>query len=272
MRRLKNLIYGFKVLLRFDNRWQLVVNRFLFPKRGLTVYALDGMEVLVDHACGEQSSTRTCLVDGLYDPYFRAIGQQRGLTVLDLGANGGGFPLALQRFGNGIDKVVCVELNPKTHGRLVHNLSRNYGGEFAAIRGAVDGEPGELEIELGSGSVSDSIVAGLNLDRGKWQGGGKVETVRAWSLDELCQDQFPDGAPDLCKMDVEGAEYAVVLGAAATALDRIRWLLVEVHQVDGQSEETFHQNLAGRGFARVEIEEPVREDNVFLYKNNNAAD
>ena len=197
IRRLRSLLYGFRTLFRFDNWFQLSVNRSLFPNRGLTVYALDGMEVLVDHSCGEQSSTRTCLVDGLYDPYFRAIGKQSGLTVLDLGANGGGFPLALQRFGNAIDKVVCVELNPRTHGRLVHNLSRNFSGQFETVRGAVDGAPGKFEVELGSGSVSDSIVEGLNLNRGKWQGGEKMETVRAWSLDELCDDQFDGGAPTL---------------------------------------------------------------------------
>ena len=69
----------------------------------------------------------------------------------------------VERRGVAIDKLVCLELNPQTHARLFHNLQRNYAGTFSAIQGAVGAAPGEMEVELGAGSICDTIVQGLHI-------------------------------------------------------------------------------------------------------------
>lgn len=101
MNTLATRLNGLKAVWPFDNRWQLIINRTLFRGTGLAVYKLDGREILVDHRGGDENGTRLCFVSDMYKKYLKVMRLSGPINVLDLGANGGGFPLMLVTAGVG---------------------------------------------------------------------------------------------------------------------------------------------------------------------------
>ena len=251
-------------VLKFDNPVELLFGLILFKKTSALTYKYKGVTALVDHGYGDQDGVRTCLVPGLYDALFETIGPDltaKPLTILDLGANTGGFPLALKAHGAKIAKGVCVELNPLTCSRLSWNLAQNALFESVEVfNGAICGVDETLTVYLTPGSVGDSIFENSP--------GDKEVKVEGLTVDTLCSSRFDnDEAIDFCKIDIEGAEYEMFDSRSVSTLKRAKWLLAEIHERQGRSEEEIHSAIRELGFEKVEPVRPPIEHNVFLYKN-----
>ncbi len=95
----KNKIAGLRALWQFDNRWQLIISRTFFPRESLLTYKKDDLEFLVDHAAGDHNGTRLCLISDIYTRFLLAMDLGETISVFDLGAKGGGFPLMLHLHG-----------------------------------------------------------------------------------------------------------------------------------------------------------------------------
>lgn len=261
MNKLSQKIHGLKILFKFDNTAQLLINRLLFPNNGPTMYLLNGLEVLVDHSAGDQDGTRSCLVPGLYDPCFEALTDlPKSLSVLDLGGNGGGFLLALKHTGREIRRAVVVELNPHTHSRLTLNLLRNIPScheRITILNGAAGGTVGSLTVTLGRGSVGDSIT-GPSQD-------GEEFTIPCHSFQTLA-GYFPaEEEIDICKIDIEGAEYSLLQNTPPELLRRCRHIIIEIHEIPGESVTALLEFIAAAGFARVHPPRPLLENTVYLF-------
>ncbi len=211
---------------RFDNALQLFVDRVVGRSTGLTVYRLGEYRILVDHRGEDQVGTRLCLVDGVYAGLLAKVTLPQRLSVLDLGANGGGFPLLLGALGHTFTRLVCIELNPNTCARLAFNIGSNLGREHLVLNAAVAAADGVLEQTFTLGSVSERAVpAGPP--------GAKPERVPLLTFDEIVRrGGFANGI-DLCKFDVEGAEFEVLFGSSANSLRQCRHVLLELHDPDG---------------------------------------
>lgn len=249
-------------LLKFDNALQLLLNRTFFGSTSLTVYRYKGVTALVDHALGDQDGVKSCLVPGLYDPFLEAMRPHLTVPVsfLDLGANTGGFPLTLLAHGLPIRKGVSVELNPRTCTRLAVNLAQNgLSGSVQIVNAAICGAGGELSVRLSEGSVSDSIIFAPDQ--------GTEITVKAVTIDEVITRHFPtEGAIDMCKIDIEGAEYGVLDQPTHGLLRRCRWIVIEIHAVVGRSAAEVKNRLAELGFEEALPATRAVEDNVFLFR------
>jgi len=256
---IKSKWHGLRSLLAFDNRVQLFVERTLFLRTKSVVHRIGGMEVLVDYGAGEQNGTRACLA---LLPYARFVEEMafeaHPLRIIDLGANGGGFSLMLRRMGHDLKKVVAVELNPRTFGRLSFNLYRNLDCELELHCGAINDIDGELELFLGDGSISDSIYGTGT--------GGRSTKVRLISLARLIESGFGQDEVDICKMDVEGSEFAI-LGddRCLAALQRVRCLILEVH--DARRQEWVDERMGDAGFRMMDVVSRF-ESTVFGYSRN----
>lgn len=263
MSKLAKKFHGLKILFKFDNKVQLLINRLLFPSGGPTIYRLDGLEVVVDHSAGDHNGTRECLVPGLYDPCLEAIAPTlpANLTVLDLGANGGGFLLALKRLGWSIRRAVTVELNPHTHSRLALNILRNIPNSHECVRmlnGAAGANDGKLSVTLGRGSVGDSIYRPDEM--------GHNYELPCYSLQTLCE-YFPESEEiDLCKIDIEGAEYDLINNADPKNFRRIRNIIIEIHDEAGDKSDDLANRIVAFGFERVIPSRPLLESTVFLFR------
>ena len=248
--------------LKFTNGPQIILNRLFFKTTGPTIYRHSELTFLVDHDSGDQDGPRACVHPGLYDPFLAATGLAGGVRFIDLGANAGGFILAMLKAGFRMDQGIAVELNPLTWSRLVYNVYRNVPSaknRISLMNGAVSGTGGTLDIRLGGGGVGDNI--------------GGTETGELYHLEKFTLPnllgKMGEGRIDLLKIDIEGSEYEL-LDIPADTLRPIDWLLIEIHDLPGCDPSEVFQWIESCGFEGVEPSTKPIESNVFLFRNKNA--
>jgi FkbM family methyltransferase len=216
---------GMGALLKFDNWPMLLLGRMFDRQTGLVTYRKGRYEILIDHHGGDENGTRACLVTDMYQKLLSRIATRGAVRVLDLGANGGGFPLMLVLNGVEVEQVVCVEMNPQTCLRLQVNLATNLDGRATGLNAAVcatDSEEG-IRLERSRGSTSLSMY-----DQPKATSQSQV-TVPTTTIARLFERYFASEAVDICKIDIEGAEYDALMATPDPVLKKIRNLIIEFH-------------------------------------------
>jgi len=205
----------------FSNPLELTLGRLLFRNTDVQVHRVGDKHMLVDHRFADAGSIRGCVSNPMYATLLDKVKLPKKLSVLDIGANVGGFPLLLHARGHELDKLTIVELNPRTFVRLHFNILSNWG-HAQVLNYGVSSSAGDLTLTLGEGDTADSL-------RGSPDGKGDVVTVRTIALDDLPHD----GPIDLLKIDIEHAEVDVLLkpGHEAT-LARTQVLIIEIHPLE----------------------------------------
>ena len=262
---MRNKINGVKEIWRFDNRWQLILSRLFFPSERINIYRYKGLEILEDHAAGDANGAREVLTSSMYRQFLPQMNLPDEINVLDLGTNNGGFPLLLKSEKIEIKKLVCVEFNPKTFSRMRFNVERNFDGDFVCLNAAVCGENKEIEVSLkDGGSTDDSIYDGR-------QSGGKIYRVQGLTFDSVYRQTFHDEIVDLCKMDVEGAEFEILAGGDCQNLKKCRYLLIEIHHGKDRDRTVVLRKLSDLGFREIdgETKRDARLHYVHFFENQN---
>ena len=152
---------------------------------------------------------------------FRAV-LQPGDTALDVGANVGAYALLFAQWVSPGGRVLAFEPAPETHEALTRHAALN------GVADVVDARRVALSDGAGTAAFAAEGVSGANRLRGAGEAGGGM-AVPTISLDELCAAEGI--SPRLVKVDVEGAELAVLRGARETIRrfgDRMA-LFVEFH-------------------------------------------
>ncbi len=134
---------------------------------------------------------------------------QPGMTVLDVGAHHGFYTLLASRKVGPSGRVLAFEPSPRERRRLRQHLRLNRCRNVCVEAFALGASPGEAELFLVRGSQT-----GCNSLRPP-QVAEPTETLRVLveTLDRLLQRQQIERV-DFIKMDVEGAEWGVLQGAA----------------------------------------------------------
>jgi len=222
---LKTRLGGLHAILGFDNWPALLLGRLFDRKTGFVGYRKGDLEFLVDHRGGDQNGTRMCIASDMYRRYIPFFKLPKPVKILDLGASGGGFPLMLRVEGIPVDRAVCVEMNPLTCMRLGLNLATNLGFSAVAINAAVCAMPEGSEVYLEQ-SRGDT---GRGLFNSQVDSSMPAVSVRTTTFQTLYDKYFKDGLVDICKIDIEGAEYEALESTADQVLTKIRYLLIEFH-------------------------------------------
>jgi len=257
----KNKIEGFRRIWQFDNRWQLIAWRIFFPHEPINIYRIGGIQMLADHSASDANGAREVIATPMYRKFFGAMQLISPLKVLDIGANNGGFPLLLKMLGYELRKTVCVEMNPNTFLRLRYNIESNLHENCILYNVAICGDERELDLNLGSGSTGDSI----------YQNGHSQEATRAYkikgiSFDDIYENTFGDEIVDICKMDIEGAEYDVFTTPHHKAIEKCRYLIIEIHDGEGRKPEQVLRKLNECRFVELPVEKEIGEA-VYGFKN-----
>jgi FkbM family methyltransferase len=170
--------------------------------------------------------TSTGVLAGRYEePVLRfLVGELAGAsTFVDVGAHTGYFTRVALRVMPTTAKIVAFEPDSECRARVA-TLAQDSDRIFVRSEalGATDAE-GTLVLRPGSCSrLAEQDPAGA-------APGGQVEAVSVRTLDSLlAEGAVPE--PDVLKIDVEGAELDVLEGAAS-ALQRVRGLVVECHSM-----------------------------------------
>jgi FkbM family methyltransferase len=262
---IRNRVDGLTSLFSFDN-WPALAFARLFDRRtGCVVYRKGGLEILVDHKGGDASGTRNCIVSEMYRAFLPLLSVPMPARVLDIGANGGGFPLMLKLSGIELRRVVSVEMNPVTYSRLCFNLATNIGRIGYPINAAVSGLPSNsiVNCQLSRGNTGESIFDDVGEDE------KPSIAVRTTTITDLCEMHFPDGEPiDICKIDIEGAEYDALATTPDRILGRFGNLFIEFH--DPTRTQPVIGRLATLGFTETVIHysRPVDAQDVRVFKNS----
>ena len=245
-------VAGFRHILFFDNWPILVLQRIFDRDTGLVVYRKDRLEFVVDHKGGDENGTRMCLTSGMYKKYLTSFSLPDQVCILDLGANGGGFPLMVRSQGIGIETAVCVEMNPLVADRLKLNLATNFGPAAVAINAAVCDTSSRENILLKSsrGGTSTSLF------RDQADSTRDSQSVMTISLSTLSEEFFNKGMIDICKVDIEGAEYEVFDSTEDSVIQTIRYLIIELHEPSRTPK--FVERLSALGFAEITRAEKVK--------------
>jgi FkbM family methyltransferase len=149
--------------------------------------------------------------------YAAALGREA--VIVDLGANRGEFSRQIQARVGG--RCYLVEANPSLA------LTLENEGRFPVWKCAVGAADGVVAFHIANNDEASSM---LELTDGSVYGGGVRETVevRTKSLETLLSE-IGCGQVDLLKMDIEGAEIAVLQSAPALVLRRIGQVTAEFH-------------------------------------------
>ena len=164
----------------------------------LKVRSQDGVGRLL-YYFGEQSDELLMFLGMVVEP---------GMVVVDVGANIGTVSVFCSQLVGQDGKVVAVEADESTAALLEENLTINKCTNAEVRRTCVSDSIGVADFVVNADSAKRSLVGGL----------GRRIAVETTTLDRLLRDMT---RMDILKIDVEGADYRVLLGAAAT-IDRLR--------------------------------------------------
>ncbi len=264
LQKLSNAFAGLRTITQFDRFFFTLCQRLLGRRLGWTIYSKGRLKFLVDHLSGDQNGSRDCIAGPMYRELFKEMQLPRQLRLLDLGANGGGFPLLCLDLGFELAALACVEVNPFTHSRLSLNIRQNVGLRPKILNVAVGGQPRVLSLSFPAGGTGFSIYGG--------PGGVANEEalIEVLTFDDIMSRGFGDGAVDLCKMDVEGAEYEVLLNDSADSLRRVHYLMIEIHAAESSKQAALNVKIAGHGFERIKTSSSC--DDVHLFVNRQWTD
>jgi len=186
----------------------------------------DGLKVFV--YIGNDLS-RCLFVNGCYEPNeFVLLSKtlHRGMVFIDAGANDGLYSLFASKRVGTQGKVLAIEPSSREFKRLVSNLRLNRLKNVHPLRVALSNMDGAATLRVagfeheGQNTLGDFAYEGVTC-----LGKEHVETIQ---LDKLIGRHGLDRV-DYIKLDVEGAEHKVLLGARRILTTYCPHLILEVN-------------------------------------------
>ena len=142
-------------------------------------------------------------------------------------------------------QVISCEPEPRNYEWIRKSIEAN-GYPIDLRQVAVSDKPGTLELSIGETSGSHSIV-----ETNVMRAGGSVR-VTAAPLDAILEGR----RPDFIKIDVEGAEAAVIRGAQES-LSHAKAIAVDLHPQYGVDVAAVTRSLQELGFTISELSGPL---------------
>ena len=162
--------------------------------------------------------------------------------VVDAGAHAGLFAL---RASVHADRVVAIEPHPTLVALLRNNVTRSGATNVEVVDKALSDGAGNVTLRPGGDSVSASVTGEENAP------GTRVAAI---GLDVLLAAY---DSVDLLKLNVEGAEFAIIAAAADATLRKIRNIAAELHTAGREHDVApLIQRLRGAGFEVVVRDPP----------------
>ncbi len=211
----------------FKNPWLVALLRLGWVKLKYFPYTINkGPNSYLMFGRPERSSAsdffvlREVLVEETYRDVLPFL-PQRGLRVVDIGANLGSFTIWLNHAAK-VKEAFCFEPEPDSNRLLRFNLANNGCGFAQVLAQAVGGQSRKARILLKKGGPGGTnIYSPAGGDRPE---GNTIEVVAF--ADWLKQTT---GSFDLLKMDCEGSEWEILRGTDPSDFGRFGAVIAEVH-------------------------------------------
>jgi len=147
------------------------------------------------------------------------------VPVYDVGAHAGFFTLLASRLAGDRGRVYALEACPDNVERLRRNVEANRALNVEVVALAASDRDGEAAFVMHESTLQGRLAGEME---------HSAVTVRTTTIDTLVREGMTP--PDVIKIDVEGAEGAVVRGAARTIAVHRPALLLEVHAREAGTE------------------------------------
>lgn len=161
-------------------------------------------------------------------------------TLIDIGANIGTFTVWALKALDGA-QIFSYEPESKNYELLVENIRLNgLTKQAKPFNHAVCGSAGERSLAIAgesSGKNSMSVDVGTDVS----------ETVSCVTLNSIFEDNHITKC-DCLKVDCEGSEYELFYNASPSTLEKISMIILEHHNVVGETAEELRQFLRSHGF------------------------
>lgn len=165
-------------------------------------------------------------------------------TFLDIGANIGGYALALAAKAGRDARILAFEPQPDVFDRLIFNIGINPFGTVKAMALAVADRDGELTLFLDPSNQGEASVKIVSQDRA-----GRVR-VPARALLGIVEEEGFDHI-DAMKLDVEGAEDIILQRFLSDAPQSLWPRAIVLEKGESRWSIDLLGFLAARGYARV---------------------
>lgn len=158
------------------------------------------------------------------DIYLQKAVLAPGDVVLDLGAYAGVSTYEFARAVGPDGHVYAFEPDPQSHSALQENLQRHQLTNVTAVAAGVWKYTGQISFQS-----EGSMGSGISEVQGRTS---NLHTIDVWTLQEA-MDRFQLKRLDFIKMDIEGAETAVLEHASELLKQFHPNIIVEAHKVNG---------------------------------------
>jgi FkbM family methyltransferase len=201
-------------------------------------------------------SVKETFLDQFYTRYGAQIAQD--WTVVDIGAALGEFTAyAAQKAPHG--EVYAYEPNPQSFALLQVNILLNKLSNVKASCVGVWDRPGTMQLNLVNGEPLQGKTVFQQPDA------AQIAEIPVITFDQLVQEMV-QAQIDLLKLDCEGAEYAILMGASAESLARVQRIVMEYHDLDALHEHSLLVRfLENSGFSVRLHANPVHTEIGYLY-------
>lgn len=190
---------------------------------------------------------REIWVDGAYD---EALAASAGLaTIVDIGAHVGLFSIRAASRWPGA-RIVAVEASPRSARYLRANVARNRLDRVTVMEAACGGSRRRAVLHRRGADMMSSLYAA-----------GEGDEVDVITLDDVFRANGIERC-DLLKLDCEGAEYEIILGAAPETLGRIGRIVMECHRGQEATPADLERHLVVSGF---DVRRTPSEDGIHEY-------
>jgi FkbM family methyltransferase len=176
----------------------------------------------------------------------------RPIQVVDIGGHIGTFACQLANL-HPQATIRCFEPSPTTAGFLRRNVEQNgLGDRISITEGAVAAKEGYADFDDNGGASGTNSLLGAV----RTQAFSTAIRVKVLGFDEVMA--AADTPVDFIKMDCEGAEYDLTYGSSPESWAPVQRLVLEYHEVSGQSWRELREWFKGVGLEVVR-DKPVNE-------------
>jgi FkbM family methyltransferase len=147
-----------------------------------------------------------------------------GDTFIDVGANHGSFSIVASQLVGKSGRVIAIEPQPRLATAVERSLEANQLGNFQVYQTAVGDRSGEIELLIPQDTSGSAGVYSAHSGTHQHQ----VVQVPLQRFDDLLNWQALPGTV-LLKLDVEGSEYAFLVGAREAITTLRPSLIMEIH-------------------------------------------
>jgi len=165
--------------------------------------------------------------DDVMDAYIHWYSPKPGDVVWDAGAHAGATTVFLSQMVGATGKVYAFEPDECNYEYLTRNLALHHVNNVVSVSFALDGSTGSVAFQ-----VDGTMAAGIR-DYLIYRGDGQTKMVPTLSFADACE-KFGQ-VPSYVKMDIEGAEIAVISKSEEfLKKHRIHFAIETYHRVGGE--------------------------------------